>query len=519
MAIPWRRSYIRGTMARSPGRAGPCLGLGQAALLLSALLVTATVAGEAAAAGARPASVVTHGAATTRTVALTFDDGWHPGRCARIMGTLLHFGVPATWFPNAAYVNRSPALWRRIAERFPIANHTSHHRSLPSLSGRRLRREITSDERRIERVTGRPMSRILRPPYGSYDRRVLRVARRLGYPTVALWDVSAADTSKRGTDRGVARMALRGRAGSIVLMHCGPAVTPRILPAVIARYACLGYRFATLEDLLAGAAGVRATVACPPPALPGDALAGTPDPSPAPSDPEPVEGIEGREWRLVEAAPLDGLVPVPARDVFTLRFGPSTASGHIGCDAYSARVSIEPPGSLSFGRFVRSAEACDAGAPLAMDYQELLAATVGYLIGDGVLELLDRGGLVRLRFTASAPTGVLGDWIVVAMAEEAGTLTVVRGAAPVTVTFGATGSLRGSTGCDTFIGGYSTRDHAVTAGPLLVGPASCGDELDALQARFLAAMRSIASWELRGPILVLRDATGLPILMLTPRSP
>ena len=54
----------------------------------------------------------------------------------------------------------------------------------------------------------------------------------------------------------------------MILMHCGPAVTPRILPVVIARYACLGFRFATLEGLLAGRSGVKARVGCPPPPLP-----------------------------------------------------------------------------------------------------------------------------------------------------------------------------------------------------------------------------------------------------------
>lgn len=201
------------------------------------------------------------------TVALTFDDGYAPERCLQIAGILTESGVPATWFPNGIHVAAAPTVWRSIAQRFPIANHTLDHASLVGRSARRIRQELQSNEAVIERVTGKPMVNILRPTFGAYDDRVLRVAGELGY-RVVLWDVTAADTSPRGTDRGIAASALSGSNGSIVLMHCGPEVTPRILPVVIGRYAFASYRFATLPALLAGRPGKRARVDCPPPRLP-----------------------------------------------------------------------------------------------------------------------------------------------------------------------------------------------------------------------------------------------------------
>ena len=64
------------------------------------------------------------------------------------------------------------------------------------------------------------------------------------------------------TVRGVIRAPSRGRPGSIVVIHCGPDVTPDILPGVIRHYACAGYRFVTVQELLARGAGVRAKVDC-----------------------------------------------------------------------------------------------------------------------------------------------------------------------------------------------------------------------------------------------------------------
>jgi hypothetical protein len=44
--------------------------------------------------------------------------------------------------------------------------------------------------------------------------------------------------------------AEQGTNGSVVLMHCGPNVTPYLLPDVIASYRARGFRFVTVAQLL-----------------------------------------------------------------------------------------------------------------------------------------------------------------------------------------------------------------------------------------------------------------------------
>ena len=236
---------------------------GRWALLVRLAVAVAIIGAPGGGLGAGPAEIVRRAERDGRVVALTFDDGWSPERCGRILDILLEHDVPATWFPNAVYVERAPALWRRIAEHHPIANHTTHHRDLTRLGAPEVRHVIASDERRIEAVTGRPMSKLLRPPYGAYDERVRSIAADLGYDALVLWDVAAADAARGATDRKVTRFASRGGSGSIVVLHCGPQVTPRVLPAIITRYACAGYRFATVEGLMTGEPGVAAQAGCP----------------------------------------------------------------------------------------------------------------------------------------------------------------------------------------------------------------------------------------------------------------
>jgi peptidoglycan/xylan/chitin deacetylase (PgdA/CDA1 family)/heat shock protein HslJ len=486
---------------------------------LSVLLVALPMPDPVAAAG--PAEVVRRGPNGAKVVALTIDDGWHPGRCGQMFDILVESGVPATWFPNAVYMDRAAGLWRRIAKRHPIANHTTHHRSLPTLSESRMRHEIMSSERRIERMTGRPMSKVLRPPYGAYDRRVLRVAGDLGYDSVALWDISAADTSREATVRSVAKSASRGGPGSVILMHCGPEATPKALPIIIARYACAGFRFTTFEGLLAGDRGVVATVPCPPPALPGGGARQAAD---RPARQRPLAGtraeLEGREWRLVEARADDGLEPVGADVALSVRFGPRTASGVAGCDPFSAPVRHQRDGRLSFGRVVRGTEGCpDAAGDGTERVLDMLVAGGPYRVADGTLDILDPEGRERLRFEASGPVSYLGEWRVSALADDSGTLGEPASERPLTAAFSPTGQLRGSTGCNTYVGGYTSRGEALMVGPLLTGPATCSEAAAALESRFLEVWHSVQEWRLREATLELRDATTGIVLELVPAEP
>jgi peptidoglycan/xylan/chitin deacetylase (PgdA/CDA1 family) len=189
---------------------------------------------------------------TQKVVALTFDDGWSPPAGRLILDTLLTEHVAATFFVNARYVHWAPDLWRQIAAAgFPIGNHTYDHRDLTSLTSVDVANDIAKDAAVFRQLTGHDLAPIFRPPYGLHSRRVDAAIRKAGYPTEILWDVVAGDTSPRLPDHALIANAISGRAGSIVLMHVGPASTPRILAAVIASYRARGFRFVTIPELLA----------------------------------------------------------------------------------------------------------------------------------------------------------------------------------------------------------------------------------------------------------------------------
>lgn len=217
------------------------------ALVIAGLAVC--LAGPTVMAGTRSA-VVYDGRKDRAEIALTIDDGDSTPVCRRMLRTLRAEHVPATFFPIGRNVAAHPKFWRNVARDHPIGNHTWDHADLANLNGRHIRREIKRTQRAIERVTGRPILRVLRPPYGAWDGKVRRVAGRLGYPVLLMWDTSAADTSLHSRPVGMVRAALRGTNGSIVLMHCNRSVSADILPRIIDGYRRRGYRFVTVKHLL-----------------------------------------------------------------------------------------------------------------------------------------------------------------------------------------------------------------------------------------------------------------------------
>jgi peptidoglycan/xylan/chitin deacetylase (PgdA/CDA1 family) len=200
---------------------------------------------------AEDAGVVWHGPRDDKVIALTFDDGWSLPRCQKILQILVTQKVPATFFPNALYVREHPEFWRRVAELgFPIGNHTVNHRDLTEMTGAGVYKEINRDREMVEQITGVPMIRVMRPPYGAYNKRTLRQSAKAGFPTLLLWDVTSLDTNRHASKRAMTKAALSGRNGSVVVLHCGPKETPQILPKIIQGYRDRGFRFVTVPVLL-----------------------------------------------------------------------------------------------------------------------------------------------------------------------------------------------------------------------------------------------------------------------------
>jgi peptidoglycan/xylan/chitin deacetylase (PgdA/CDA1 family) len=278
-------------------------------------------------------------------VALTFDDGYAPANVQRIFEELKKANVPATFFVNGAYLRWDPALWRAIAAAgFPIGNHTVIHEDVRGKTPAHVVADLTRNAAIVEQVTGRPMIPLFRPPYGDHDAVSDAAAAAAGFPTIVLWDVVGGDADHGATDASVLANASAGLPGSIVLLHAGPSVTPRILPALIARYRARGFTFVTVPELL----GITTP----------DASAG------APAGPVPSADPAGAGAPTPPAVPPSGddrgaLSPPPgAAPDLTTDPAPSPPAGGM-----TAASSVTDPGGAGTGFEVVASPGDGTGAP------------------------------------------------------------------------------------------------------------------------------------------------------------
>ncbi len=204
------------------------------------------------------AAVIRSGPRSSGAVALTFDDGFNSRACARIADTLRKNGAVGTFFINGNQLRSEPARWARILSGMTVANHTRSHHDLTGEVHRVVKKQIRENERIHEEVLGRPLLKVLRPPYGAYGDRVRRIAMELGYERLAMWNVDTHDWKSGTSPRAIVRRATGARPGSIILMHCSRNATAKALPKIVRHYQRRGIELAGLEEVMRGAKAARA---------------------------------------------------------------------------------------------------------------------------------------------------------------------------------------------------------------------------------------------------------------------
>lgn len=185
-----------------------------------------------------------------KLIALTFDDGPHPGHTGRILDVLAQYGIKATFFIigcNAKYYPEP--LNRAIAEGHEIENHSMDHKTRDR-SREELEREILDAADFIETLSGRRSS-YFRPPEGNYSPVMQEILEQYGLEPV-FWTIDSADWTGKPPDQIVPSILKAVRGNDIILFHdytCPKDNTVRSLRILIPELIHRGYRFVTVEEL------------------------------------------------------------------------------------------------------------------------------------------------------------------------------------------------------------------------------------------------------------------------------
>jgi peptidoglycan/xylan/chitin deacetylase (PgdA/CDA1 family) len=200
--------------------------------------------------GCRSFGTAAHrGGPARREVAIGFDDG--PWTLTPAFVKMLERSkARATFFMIGRQVTGQDRslLLRELRDGDVLGDHTFSHPDLTR--GADVRGQLASTIGAIRAVSGYTPC-VFRPPYGSYDGSVVKVARALGLSTI-LWNVDPADWAQPGTAAIEQRVLAQVRPGSIVISHDGGgsrAQTLAAYPGIIAGLRARGYRIVTMLEM------------------------------------------------------------------------------------------------------------------------------------------------------------------------------------------------------------------------------------------------------------------------------
>ena len=179
---------------------------------------------------------------TSDTILLTFDDYASAEQADHLLKTLQEYDVRAMFFFQGDWATEHPDLLKRFADAgHIIGNHTLTHPNLRTLSDAEIERQIGGEPH------AQPW---FRPPYGSYGKRVRRIARSLGY-VVCYWTVDSHDWNGRATPESILQRVLpRLHKGATILLHAHIEATIEVLPELIEEIQKRGYRLDSFSDPL-----------------------------------------------------------------------------------------------------------------------------------------------------------------------------------------------------------------------------------------------------------------------------
>ena len=183
-------------------------------------------------------------------IALTFDDGPHPGNTGRILDVLKKYGVHATFFVLGCNAEYYPAPLRRaVDEGHEIENHSLDHK-IQNKTAEQLAKEIEITGERISSFSGR-RPRYFRPPEGKCPAELSQALSTLGYEPV-FWTIDSQDWRGVRAEKIVDAILNSVRGGDVILFHdytCPNGNTVEALDRLIPKLLDRGYRFVTIEEL------------------------------------------------------------------------------------------------------------------------------------------------------------------------------------------------------------------------------------------------------------------------------
>ncbi len=190
--------------------------------------------------------VYTDGQLGEGQIAITFDDGPHATRTARVLEILRAAGVRADFFEIGRNAAAHPEISRQVvAAGHIVGSHTFSHADLGKLPERHAETEIEAGEASVSLALGRPTAEVpfFRFPYGAKTATELVFVQKRGNTTF-FWNMDSQDWKIRNPHQlflNVLQELDRARRG-IILFHDIHEQTVIVLPHLLQELRVRGFK-------------------------------------------------------------------------------------------------------------------------------------------------------------------------------------------------------------------------------------------------------------------------------------
>lgn len=182
--------------------------------------------------------------ASTKSVALTFDDG-PSSFTGRLLDCLEKNNAKATFFMTGTEIASFPDEVKRMKKlNCELGNHTYDHTDLTTLSAEEISEEISQVNQQLTDLTGQSAS-VVRPPYGSVNDSV----RSLIDTPLILWSVDTLDWKTQDVTSIIEEVMNNIEDGSVILMHDIFSTTVDAAEILIPQLIEDGYELLTVHEL------------------------------------------------------------------------------------------------------------------------------------------------------------------------------------------------------------------------------------------------------------------------------
>lgn len=188
-----------------------------------------------------------------KVIYLTFDAGYENGNVEKVLDILKKHDAEGCFFILSHLVKSNTDLVKRMFEEgHTVGNHTMKHKNMAKFGTREnFESELYGLEKLTKELTGYELSKVYRPPEGTFSKDNLKITEEMGYKTI-FWSFAYADWDNNNQpDPTVSLKKLLDHThnGEILLLHPTSETNTAILDEYLTELEKQGYRFGSIREL------------------------------------------------------------------------------------------------------------------------------------------------------------------------------------------------------------------------------------------------------------------------------